>query len=524
MGGHRTNGPIGLDAADLVTRAGCRTVLVPVPHVVAGTRLLDLLPLVETDPRAQVLFTVEGADHGTEEFVRALDGHVLPWDQAVRHEFDLVLAASFRGVDRLRGPVLVVPHGAGALKSRPRRRDAPPAHGLVREHLVRDGRVAPSALVLSHRDELDVLRESCPEAVDVAVVAGDVCPDRMRASLPHRERYREALGVAPGRRLVTVCSTWTPHSVFGGHIGLYRALVDAGHRVAAVLHPNTWSVHGARQVRAWLPAEVLAVPPEEGWRAAVVAADVVVGDFGPCTQYAAALGAPLLVVPLADGLLRESGPADLLHRRAPLITPARPVLDAAAPVPGVAEAISSCHDEAATIPRRTMYRLLDLPRAAGAVPPSPPTPLALGRAGTAGRDRRTARRPVGGQDLLHQVTEHRRHLVRRFTSGGRGGVHAGRLDLDEAGSVGRQPAQPPTAGDHRGRPRRRGQQRSDLGHRHGVVQQHRHRPLRGQRAEHRLSSQQAGRDFVGRTPRSRKHSSTSSGVTGPSDACAPRST
>ncbi|WP_238598303.1 hypothetical protein [Saccharothrix sp. ALI-22-I] len=347
--------------------------LVVIPHVVAGTRLVDLLPLLEADHRVQVLFTVEGSVHGTDEFTRGLGGHVLPWDQAIRHRFDLVLAASFRGLDRLNAPVLVLPHGVGALKSRlrPRSEYALPAHGLSREQLVRDGRVVASAIVLSHMGELDVLRASCPEAEPFAVVAGDICLDRMTAGLPYREHYRRALGVAPDQRLVVVASTWTPHSTFGAHIELYRRLRDTGHPVAAVLHPNIWSVHGARQVRAWLPDGLLVIPPEEGWRAALVAADVVVGDHGSCTQYAAALGKPMLVVPLANGLLREGSPADLVYQRAPLVDPEEPALDSAAVVSGMTEAISSCPGEAGAILRRTMYRLMDLPEPARAVPVSP---------------------------------------------------------------------------------------------------------------------------------------------------------
>lgn len=373
IGDQWTNGPIGLGAESRLTRAGCKSVLVVVPHVVAGTRLADLLPLLEADHRVQVLFTVEGSVHGTDEFTRGLGGHVLPWDQAIRHRFDLVLAASFRGLDLVHGPVLVLPHGAGALKSRlrPRAGRALPAHGLSREQLVRNGKVVASAIVLSHEDELGALRRSCPEAEVAAVVAGDVCLDRMTAGLPHREHYRRALGVADDQRLVVVSSTWTRHSTFGAHIELYQRLVELGQPVAVVLHPNIWSVHGARQVRAWLPDEALVIPPEEGWRAAVIAADVVIGDHGSCTQYAAALGKPLLLVPLVEGLLREGSPADLVYQRAPLVDPSAPVLDRAAVVPGVAEVISSRPGEAGAILRRTMYRLMDLSEPARAFPVSP---------------------------------------------------------------------------------------------------------------------------------------------------------
>ncbi|WP_447002986.1 hypothetical protein ACRAKI_25175 [Saccharothrix isguenensis] len=60
-----TNGPIGLGTASRVARSGCKSVLVVVPHVVAGTRLVDLSPLLEADHRVRVPFTAAGSAHGT---------------------------------------------------------------------------------------------------------------------------------------------------------------------------------------------------------------------------------------------------------------------------------------------------------------------------------------------------------------------------------------------------------------------------------------------------------------------------
>ncbi|MCS7483263.1 hypothetical protein ACFFQW_37870 [Umezawaea endophytica] len=360
--------PVGPGAASRVTRVGMVNVLVVVPHVVAGTRLVDVLPLL-ADHRVQVVFTVpdwDGTWHGTEEFVRGLGGVVLPWRQAVAIRFDLVVAASHRGVDRVRGPVLVLPHGVGAMKSRTRPWRS---HGLAREALVRDGRVVATAIVLSHEAELAVLRESCPEAVPAAVVAGDVCLDRMVASLPHREHYRRALGVGPSRTLVTVSSTWTERSVFGGHPDVYRRLLDEAddrYRVAAVLHPNIWSVHGAWQVRAWLADclrdGLLVIPPEEGWRATLVASDVVIGDHGSTTQYAAAIGRRIALVPFPD--VRAGSPADELARRATALDLTRPLLPQLDAATGghevIAKSITSRPGAAATVLRLTIHRLLGL--------------------------------------------------------------------------------------------------------------------------------------------------------------------
>lgn len=259
------NGPVGMDAHSRVLRTGCRTVLVVVPFVVAGTRLMDVLPLLEADHRVVVMFTVPPTPNGTmcdgaEDFVRAHGGLLLPWHQAVQCEFDLVLAASDSAVSHLHGKVLLLPHGVGSMGSRLRPRSsgphALPVHGLDRATLMCRGRLVPSALPLTHDDELVVLRDSCPEAVPVAVVAGDICFDRLMASLPSRNRYRGALGLGKAQRLVTVTSTWQPESALGRHPDLLdrlmRELPPDEYRVAAILHPNIWAIHGPWMVRAWL--------------------------------------------------------------------------------------------------------------------------------------------------------------------------------------------------------------------------------------------------------------------------------
>jgi hypothetical protein len=381
------NGPVGLGAQSRVLRTGCRTVLVVVPFLVAGIRLMDVLALLKSDHRIVVMFTVAPAPngavcHGAEEFVRAQGGFLLPWQQAVQSEFDLVLAASDVAVEQLHGKVLLLPHGAGVMASRLRARsagpDAQPTHGLDRGTLVHRGRLVPAALALTHEDELAVLRESCPEAVPVAVMAGDICFDRLVASTPLRERYRQALNVTSGQRLLVVTSTWQPESVLGRHPDLLerllRELPSDEYRVAAVLHPNIWGVHGAWQVRAWLAdclrAGLWLLPPEEGWRAALVAADGVVGDHGSVTSYGAAIGAPVMLASsLEDQFLRRGSLAEVVGREAvrlhlddPLPAQIREVMERGCPVrqERIAGLITSRPGEAAGILRRTMYRLLNL--------------------------------------------------------------------------------------------------------------------------------------------------------------------
>ncbi|MEU7479157.1 hypothetical protein AB0A63_24435 [Lentzea sp. NPDC042327] len=359
--------PLGAGGAHRVTVPRCRKVLVIVPSVVAGTRLLDLLPLLEADHRLQVYFTLPEPDGSTTAFVAAIGGLVIPWELALQHEFDLVLAASYRFVDRAPGPVLVLPHGASAMKSRRRmRHTAEPVHGLDRQLLMRDGKVHAAAIVLSHDQELDVLAESCPEAFGRAVVAGDLCLDRMRASLPFREHYRRALGIEPGEAFVTISSTWTAESTFAQRPELYRELPREV-RVGAVLHPNITAVHGRWQVRAWLAdCDVIVIPPEEGWRAAVIASDVVIGDHGSTTQYAAAVGRRVLLATCPE--VREGSLAHVLRERVPTYTGD---LDQAVRVPGFAELLSSRLDRAGEVLRATMYGLIGIEEPAFPAPIAP---------------------------------------------------------------------------------------------------------------------------------------------------------
>ncbi|HEY3480444.1 MAG TPA: hypothetical protein VGL02_16215, partial [Streptomyces sp.] len=313
--------------------------LVVVPSVTAGTRLLELVSLLEPDLRVQVVYSVPHTTEqwpGAEEFVRGLHGLVLPWHQAVAHRFDLVLAASPRQLPEVHGPILLVGHGAGPVSrrfSRKAGRATEPTTGVDRELLTFRGRVLPAVLGLSTDAEAELVRERCPEAVPNSVVAGDICLDRMRASRHLRETYRAALGVPPDRRLVVVSTTWFTDSAFGSRPGLYREVVDAlpsdEFTVAAVLHPLVWAVHGRRQVSAWLSDAVArglrVIPPESGWQATMLAADWVIGDHGSTTGYAAATGCPVTYVAMPAGLPREGSVAAAVRAHALPLTWDRPL-------------------------------------------------------------------------------------------------------------------------------------------------------------------------------------------------------
>src|SRR5882757_7715319 len=167
--------PVGIDASRWVTRSGCRDVLAVVHTVTSGQRLLEAVATIETDRRVQVVFT-QGPDafsNGVDEFLRTIGGVVMPWQQAIREHFDLAIAAAYGGLRELHAPIAVMPHGAGYGKTH-----EGGSYGLDAQRLTYNGRVLMDAVALSHDSQLEVLRRQCPEAVDRAVVVGDICYDR----------------------------------------------------------------------------------------------------------------------------------------------------------------------------------------------------------------------------------------------------------------------------------------------------------------------------------------------------------
>jgi hypothetical protein len=368
--------PIGLDASRYVSRAAGKTVLVAVHTVVAGQRLLDVVDLIESDPRVQLIYSQAPAvfSGGVGEYLKSLGAMRIPWGQATRERFDLALAAAHAEIDQIHAPLIVFPHGASFGK---RARGNGPVYGLDAGRLTRDGQVVPAALVLSHDSQLELLEQQCRPALDVALVAGDPCFDRMLASVHQRAEYRAALGVEAGRQLVLIASTWGRHSLFHRFEQylpeLLRQLDPKRYRVAMLIHPAVWFGHGPRQVRAWLAtardAGLLLVEPEVDWRAVAIAADYVIGDHGSTTVYAAAVGRPVLCTDLPIESLNPDSPQRLLGLMAPRLVRSRPIesqLHAAAEWQAtighdaIARHLTSRPGQAHQILRREMYRLLGL--------------------------------------------------------------------------------------------------------------------------------------------------------------------
>ncbi|GLZ75532.1 hypothetical protein Afil01_03390 [Actinorhabdospora filicis] len=377
------------------TFAAERRVLAVARNVPATTRLMDALSLLRGDRRVEVAFTLtrSTAFHpGDHELMSDLGVHPMPWREAVAERFDLALSASANGpLHELRAPVLLMPHGAGQHKyldaSDPRRG----VHGAAPEQLVVDGRVVPTAILVTGEAPLALLRRDCPGAAARALVAGDLSHQQLVAAAPDRDRYRRALGLGPGVRLVTVTSTWGPASLLARHPDLPERLLASlpadEYRVAAVLHPNIAARHGSWQIRHRavdaIDAGLLLVPPHEGWQAVLTASDCVIGDHGSVGFYAAALDIPLLLAATGDGEVPPDSPSLALAAAAPRFDPGGGVLaqieDAIAKHrPGVLRGLtgpSLAEVDAARVYRDTMYRLMRLtppPRERGSRAPAVP--------------------------------------------------------------------------------------------------------------------------------------------------------
>lgn len=434
-------------------------VLGVVRTLTSATRLLDVMPLLRPEDGIDVWYTVNPGSAfgaGLEEYLASVGARVLPWQEARwlarREEFHLAVACTVHhSMHALRIPLLVMPHGAGynRIVAENTGDQVSPA-GLSRRELTHRGQVVPTVIGLSHESELERLARYCPEAVPRAKVVGDWCYERIRASLARRDRYRSRLGVRHGQRLVVVNSTWSEHSLLGSHPDLPLKLVAAlpvdEYAVAVVIHPNVWARHSPHTVLQRLEpamhAGLRVIPPEEGWRAAIIAGDVVVGDHGSTTYYGAALDRVMLLAATGLAELDPDSPIAAFVRSTPSLDPdgdlyaqllaataahtsgghptggTAPAHTAAAPVPGAhgrtADGGFGARGESGRIVTEALYQPLARrgvrPSVADPDPPPVPDPTAVRRPGpmtfdvegTVGADRTVAlrRRPV--------VTRHHR--------------------------------------------------------------------------------------------------------------------
>ncbi|WP_190822580.1 hypothetical protein [Saccharopolyspora pogona] len=383
-------------------------VLVLVDNVTAMTRLLDVVDLFEGDFRVGLRFVWNCADptpNGLAELFAAKGVFPLSADEIDDRPFDLAITAGHSGLMRIKAPILSLPHGirytkivaepsraepsrAEPSRAEPSRAEPSRAFGLSPELLLAGGRPIPSAIVLSHDEQLARLRASAPQAAEVAVVTGDPCYDRLRASIPWRPRYRLALGADGDQTVISVSSTWRKNSLLGEVSELYERLLAElpvdDFRVVAILHPHIWYEHGPHQVHRWLAPHqrsgLMVVPPEHGWRAALVAADLLIGDHGSVTAYGAALGRPTSLAAFPESAVAPDSAVALLGSHAPRLDLTQPILPqlrktVAEHTPersaALHQMITSRPGEAAEHLRTLCYSMLGLaePRTEPGVPP-----------------------------------------------------------------------------------------------------------------------------------------------------------
>ncbi|SDH02851.1 hypothetical protein SAMN05421505_110162 [Sinosporangium album] len=401
--GRLVKGPFSLAARYGDTNRTERTVVAVVHHFAGATRLLDVLPLVERDERVQTVFTVPPSsvfEESAHSFLRSTGALMMPWAQAVETPFDLALSAALGHLEQLHCPILAMEHGAGPYSYVPIRSGSGSLArraviSLGARGLVTHGRVIPSALMLPHAHDRELLAQECPEALPAAVVAGDPCLDRMLASRHLRLAYRNALGVGPSQKLVVVTSHFGEDSLLQNHrellLRLPAELPTEDYRAVVILHPNIWFWHGRRQVAAWFDAcsrsRVTVLPPEEGWRAALVAADSVIGDRGSLACYGAALGAPVLLAPFKEENVVPDSLFACLAAIAPRLDPDSPLVDQLEALErlwtpedtvAVRSRLVSVPGQAARLFRQTMYRLMRLSEPVSEARTEPvPMPLPL---------------------------------------------------------------------------------------------------------------------------------------------------
>ncbi|GGZ13083.1 hypothetical protein GCM10010387_01320 [Streptomyces inusitatus] len=410
--------------------------LVAVRSAGALHRLLDVLPAFDGDSRVVTRFTLVPGSRFDVDALSALDragARTLPWEEALRGAHDLILAASPKGeLRRLSGPRALLPHGAGFNKTITDDGSAGVPSGLDPHYLLADGGPWAGLHALAHEEQVSRLERTSPVAARHAAVVGDPTLDRLLASAPRREDFRDALETGP-RRLIVLTSTWGPESLVSRRPGLAADLSGLlpydSFQLALVLHPNEHSDTGlfdlSRRLAPALSAGLVLSRPHEEWAALLIAADAVITDHGSTALYAAALGRP--VIDAYDGgheLIPDSPMARLLAASPGL--PAAPELpDAlraalAVDTRTLAAGAFSRQGQALTRLRHHLYRLLGL-----TPPPGPVRTRAFPRPSTAPRrpSAFAVRTEVSGERITVQrfpahTREHVHHLAAEHPTAG----------------------------------------------------------------------------------------------------------
>jgi len=112
-----TAGPDATADPVWTTRQPERTVLGVVHNVTSATRLFDVLPLLATDQRVEVIFACTGSSPFAMDVSSHLDKirvRQVGWSELVERQIDLAISTSHGGpLPDLKSPVIIMPHGMG---------------------------------------------------------------------------------------------------------------------------------------------------------------------------------------------------------------------------------------------------------------------------------------------------------------------------------------------------------------------------------------------------------------------------
>ncbi|WP_405740910.1 CDP-glycerol glycerophosphotransferase family protein [Streptomyces sp. NBC_01525] len=398
--------PVGADPERWRTFPTERTVVVIARTVTSTVRVLDVLgPVFRDESRVDLVFAFDPSsafNDGVHDLIRSVGARVLPWHQYRGLSPDLVITATENAdlaVEGHTAPVLVLPHGVGFHKVVPdSRSDQDRLAGVVPDALLRSGR---AWLAVSHPDQAEQLAAAHPLTRDRTLLIGDPCHDTLVNGVGLRAAYREALGVTGNRRLIVLSSTWRDRSLLGRNPALPARLLAElpmdDYAVALVTHPNIVSAHGVYQLRSLLAsplsAGLLRIPPTDGWQAALIAGDLLIGDHGSVTFYGAALGKPLLLGAFSEDEAVPGTPMAELGKQVPRLEPGAPLrpqieraLADSVRGPADSESLSQLGAKALIAPGHALRRLrtavydllrLDLPERSSPLPrfaPEAPCP------------------------------------------------------------------------------------------------------------------------------------------------------
>lgn len=388
-------GPADPDGRRWDTYTHCKIILCLVRTFTSAITTIDLMKVFDGDDQVEAVYALcpgSSFEHLAADWLHRCGIDLLPAAELARVRCDLIVTTSekidFTAFPPV--PVLVVPHGLGFHKYVPDS-DRPTTRlsGLADDASLATGRVTQLVTHPAHVRQLEAVTE---HVVGRTVFGGDVSFDRLRRSAIDRHSYRRDVSVEPGQKLVVLSSTWGPDSLTAlGSPAVGRILaalpVDE-FKIALILHPNVWSRDGHNVRRRYRHhvdrGGLVVVDPRQGWHATLAAADVVIGDNGSVSLYAAMADIPLLLLAFSSQVVPGTT-MDHLGREAPRLVLEHDIqaqVEAAIARRGQVDASSliartiAHPDQAEELFRRLCYEKMGLPQPESELPVlAAPTPV-----------------------------------------------------------------------------------------------------------------------------------------------------